>query len=70
VTHAPQALERGIEDRPRRTAADVGDEADATGVAFVERAVQLTPLSGNGRDREIPPTAIDLAGGGGERNAG
>jgi hypothetical protein len=52
VTHAPQALERRVEDRTRRTAADVGDEADATGVAFVERAVQLTPLSGNGEEIE------------------
>jgi hypothetical protein len=44
VTHAAQALECGVEDRPRRAAADVGDEADATGVAFVERAVQPKPL--------------------------
>jgi hypothetical protein len=52
VTHAPQALERGVQDRARRTAADIGDEADATGVAFVERAVQLTPLSENGEEIE------------------
>jgi hypothetical protein len=40
VADAAQALERGVEDRAGRATADVGDEADATGVAFVERAVQ------------------------------
>jgi hypothetical protein len=42
-----KALERGVEDRARGTAADVGDEADATRVAFVQRAVQLRPLFGS-----------------------
>jgi hypothetical protein len=45
VTDAAQALESSVEDRPRRAAADVGNEADAAGVAFVERAVQPKPLS-------------------------
>jgi hypothetical protein len=45
VTHAAQALECGIEDRARRAAAEIGDEADATGVAFAGRAVQPKPLS-------------------------
>jgi hypothetical protein len=44
VTYAAQALECGVENRARGAAADVGDEADATGVAFVERAVQPKPL--------------------------
>jgi hypothetical protein len=67
VTHAAQALECGIEDRARRAAAEIGDEADATGVAFAGRAVQPKPLS---EKKWIPPTAIDLAGGGGKRSAG
>jgi hypothetical protein len=34
VPHAPQPLERGFEHVARRSAADVGDEADAAGIAF------------------------------------
>jgi hypothetical protein len=45
VAHACEALERGVDDRPRGAPANVGDEADAAGVAFVERAVQTRPLS-------------------------
>jgi hypothetical protein len=45
VPHAAEPLECGVEDRPRRAAAEVGDEADATRVAFVERAIQPKPLS-------------------------
>jgi hypothetical protein len=68
VAYPSQPLECGVEDRPRRAASEIGDEADATGVAFVERAVQPKPLPE--RNGSIPPTAIDLAGGGGERSAG
>jgi hypothetical protein len=34
VLHPPETLERSVEDAPRRAAADVGDEADAAGIAF------------------------------------
>jgi hypothetical protein len=67
VPDPAQAFERGVQDRARGPAANVGDEADATGVAFFTRREQVEPPSGDG---ENPPTAIDLAGGGGERNAG
>jgi hypothetical protein len=71
VADAAQPLERGVEDRPGRSAADVGDEADATGVAFVERAVQRRLPSERVEDLERSRLiAIDLAGGGGERSAG
>jgi hypothetical protein len=45
VTDATETLERRVEDRAGRAAADVGDETDATGVAFVERSVQRRPPS-------------------------
>jgi hypothetical protein len=51
VADAAKSLERGVEDRARGAAADIGDEADAAGVAFVERAVQPKPLSGKEMDR-------------------
>jgi hypothetical protein len=68
VTDAAKTLECGVEDRPRRAAADVGDEADAAGVAFVERAVQPElPSERGGEVGRIPPAAMYLAGGGGKR---
>jgi hypothetical protein len=44
VPDATETLEGRVHDRPGRAAADVGDEADAAGVAFVELAVQPEPL--------------------------
>jgi len=71
VTDATETLERRVEDRPGRAAADVGDEADATGVAFVERAVQRRPPSERVERLERSRlVAIDLAGEGGKRSAG
>jgi len=71
VADAAQTLERRVENRAGRAAADVGDEADATGVAFVERAVQRKfPSERVERFERSRLVAIDLAGEGGERSAG
>jgi hypothetical protein len=45
VADATQAVERGVQDRPRRASAQIGDEADATGVAFFARREQVEPPS-------------------------
>jgi hypothetical protein len=68
VPDATETLEGRVHDRQGRAAADVGDEADAAGVAFVERAVQpKLPSERGGEVGRIPPAAMYLAGGGGKR---
>ena len=40
VADTPQCLEEGVEHRPRRATGEPGDEADATGIAFVDRRIK------------------------------